>query len=1015
MIRQLIAFWEKQGCISWQGYDIEVGAGTSNPATFLRCIGPEPFSAAYIEPCRRPTDGRYGKNPNRLQHFFQYQVILKPSPPDIQDLYLASLEAIGFSLSDHDIRFVQDDWEQPTIGASGLGWEVWMDGMEITQFTYFQTLAGQTLHPIPGEITYGIERLAMYLQGVDSIYDIAWNDTLRYGDIYHQNEVEWSHYNFEKADVAMWLRHFNDAEKEANRLIEANLPIPAYDFVMKASHAFNILDARGAISVTERTGYIARTRDLAKQIAKAYLESREKMGFPLLRHLPPPVPASTPSSTPSEENETTSLEGEEDFLLEIGSEELPSSYVPKGMESLEKQFRMFLAENRLAYKTITVYGTPRRLAIVIRGLQTSTHSEKIAKRGPPIHQAFDHEGGARPAAIGFFRSFDLSTPDLSTLREGTIEGGKIILHKGEEYLFMEKTLPAISTKDLLIEAIPSIIQRLSFPKKMRWGSSSLMYARPLRWLVALFGENVLPIAMEYLFSGRISEGHRQRNPAPFSIQHATDYVATAKTHDVLVDPEERKTLIRQRLAAIEKERHAHVLAKEEVLTAVAYLVEYPELLIGEFADSFVKIPKEVLISEMVEHQKYFPLAHPDGRLQSAFVVVADTKGSEAICKGNKKVLTARLSDGAFLYEQDLQYPLETINEKLKHVTFQKELGSLYDKVERLIAHASLIQDHLGISTKEKVSRAALLAKADLATGMVYEFPTLQGTMGRYYALAGGEDPEVAQALEEQWLPKGEGSALPETETGIILSLADKIDNLLSCFRIGLQPTSSADPYALRRQALGMIRMLLANRYHLDLPSLLSDCLDHFKTPMKKEKEEILSSLLVFLLQRAKTIFQEYQIEKDEVEASLASGLSDVCDALARAQALHVFRHQTSEFPLLYEVYKRAKGQIAQGKPAPACTLSLCSTEPEKDLYNRLLSMEPHLENAIEQRDYSAAYSHLASLQPLLSRLFDEVKILDEDPAIQGNRLALLEKVFSLFGRLLHFDKIQEKPSIHRAS
>ena len=332
MLQQLAAFWEKQGCVIPPRIRLRsrAAAVSFNPATFLRSLGPEPYKAFYVEPSRRPTDGRYGTNPNRLQHYFQGQVILKPSPPDIQDLCLQSLEAIGFDLSEHDMRFVHDDWENPTLGAWGLGWEVWMDGMEVTQFTYFQSVAGVTLKPVPGEVTYGLERLAMYLQKVDSIYDIQYDEHIKYGDIYHRNEVEWSHYNFEQSSAEMWFRHFDDYEKEAKKLIAANLPLPAYDFVAKASHAMNMLDARGVISVTERTGYIARIRDLAFQVAASYVKSREEQGFPLLQRFPgilhpilavPPLAPALAQGTP---------EQREDLLLEIGSEELPASFVTIG-------------------------------------------------------------------------------------------------------------------------------------------------------------------------------------------------------------------------------------------------------------------------------------------------------------------------------------------------------------------------------------------------------------------------------------------------------------------------------------------------------------------------------------------------------------------------------------------------------------------------------------------------------------------------------------------------------------
>jgi glycyl-tRNA synthetase alpha chain len=282
LILQLNAFWDRQGCVLLQPYDMEMGAGTFHTATFLRAIGPEPWKAAYVQPSRRPKDGRYGENPNRLQHYYQYQVALKPSPANIQDLYLESLRSVGVDPKQHDIRFVEDDWESPTLGAWGLGWEVWLNGMEVTQFTYFQEVGGLACKPVLGEITYGLERLAMYLQGKDSVYDLVWVDGIRYGDVYHQNEVEQSRYNFELANVDLLFGMFTNFESEAKRLIEAQCVLPGYEMVLKSSHTFNLLDARGAISVTERAAYIGRVRALARAVAQAYYESREKLGFPML-------------------------------------------------------------------------------------------------------------------------------------------------------------------------------------------------------------------------------------------------------------------------------------------------------------------------------------------------------------------------------------------------------------------------------------------------------------------------------------------------------------------------------------------------------------------------------------------------------------------------------------------------------------------------------------------------------------------------------------------------------------
>jgi len=283
LILALQKFWAARGCVILQPYDMEMGAGTFHTATFLRALGPEPWRAAYVQPSRRPKDGRYGENPNRLQHYYQFQVVLKPSPPDIQDLYLDSLRAIGIDPRVHDVRFVEDDWESPTLGAWGLGWEVWLNGMEVTQFTYFQEVGSLVCRPVLGEITYGLERLAMYLQGVENVFDLTWTKGVSYGDVYHQNEVEQSKYNFELSNVELLFRQFGDFEAEAARLIEAGLPLPGFEMVMKCSHAFNLLDARGAISVTERAAYIGRVRALARRVAASYHESREKLGFPLLK------------------------------------------------------------------------------------------------------------------------------------------------------------------------------------------------------------------------------------------------------------------------------------------------------------------------------------------------------------------------------------------------------------------------------------------------------------------------------------------------------------------------------------------------------------------------------------------------------------------------------------------------------------------------------------------------------------------------------------------------------------
>ncbi|MBA2367953.1 MAG: glycine--tRNA ligase [Candidatus Protochlamydia sp.] len=1009
-LRNLSAFWENQGCIIHQGYDLEVGAGTFNPATFLRSLGPEPYKAAYIEPCRRPSDGRYGTNPNRLQHYFQFQVILKPSPLNIQELYLQSLEAIGFNLKEHDIRFVHDDWESPTLGAWGLGWEVWMDGMEVTQFTYFQAVGGVELKPVTGEITYGIERLAMYLQKVDTIFDLKWNDTLTYGDIYHQNEIEWSHYNFEKASASMWLRHFEDYEKEASLLIHAELPIPAYDFVMKASHAFNLLDARGVISVTERTGYIGRIRDLARQVAESYLKSREKQGFPLLKKTKecsynPEVP-----THPTLNDNLTNIHPDDadDFLFEIGSEELPASFIKIGGQNLEKAIRHLLEQEEIAFERISLYGTPRRLAVYVHQLAKGKPSQSIEKKGPALDQIYHPDGQLKPAGEGFFRSLGVEAPNKQALLKNEIQGLTIRSIKGTDYVFGTLFKPGRTTASLLAESLPQIIVSLEFPKKMHWGNSDLTYARPLQWIVSLFGDDTVPFQLEYLTAGRITYGHRQTNSAPCALLNARDYLKTLRQNSVIADPAEREEKILEQLADLELKHGVHIIEKERVIPQVLNLVEWPFMALANFQTRFLKAPKEVLISEMVEHQKYFPVINKDNTLRDLFVITANVLPTEEILRGNQKVLSARLSDGIFLYEEDLKIPLETFNEKLKKVTYQKELGTVYQKIERIQSHARVIQRFLGISSLQLVETAAKLCKADLASNMVYEFPDLQGVIGKYYALAHNEEHEVAQAIDEHWMPRGENAPLPASETGVIVSLADKIDNLIGCFAIDLKPTSSSDPYALRRQILGVIKILINGKYALPLKKALDQCIDNFPSSLIKNKLQLIEELEQFIINRVKTVFLDYGFSKDEIEASLSHGCVDIYDTFSRVKALHHFRKDSvHQFTSLFEVYKRAKGQI-QGNDGANVSVALLREEPEKKLYQLLEGQQKAFEDSISKRDYNQAYELIAKVQPALADLFDKVKILSDEEQIRKNRLALLYKVFNLFGEVLDFSKIQEK-------
>lgn len=998
LISKMTEFWAKQGCVIQQGHDVEVGAGTFNPATFLRCLGPEPYSTVYIEPSRRPQDGRYGENPNRLQLFHQLQVILKPSPINVQELYLQSLEAIGIDLKKHDIRFVHDDWESPTLDAWGLGWEVWCDGMEITQFTYFQSIAGLSLHPISVELTIGLERLCMALQNVDHFADIQWNETLTYGDIFLRNEKEWSEYNFTHASTKMWLRHFEDFENEAKTMINLHLSVPAYDFVIKASHAFNLLEARGVLSTTERTGYISRIRDLSRLIANEYIAMRSEQGFPLLKESAEKPLSNLPLCDISSDFDPKK---KDDFLLEIGSEELPATFVPTGCKELQRHMERLLKDEQLSYESLAVFGTPRRLSILIKGLSHGAEDQVIEKRGPNLTSAFDGVGNLTKQGAGFLKSIGVNDCHINEIKAKKIPGLEICQIKGNDYLYSTRTQKGKSTTCIFQQALPKLILSLHFPKTMRWSDLEVTYARPLQWLTALLGKQVVSFEIANIISGRTSRGHSQRDNVRFEISHPSEYVSNLKDHFVMVDIDERKASILKQLESIEQELSCQAEKKETVLAQVLHLVEWPELAHQSFDEEYLAAPKEVLISEMVEHQKYFPLAHSDGKLISRFVITVDNAITDEILKGNQKVLSARLADGVFLYNVDLKLPLESFNDKLKEVIFQKKLGSLFDKVEKVTKFAHLVSKHLEIGEKEKISRAAFLCKADLATALVGEFPELQGTIGKHYALSQNEDHEVASAIEEHWLPKSEKGALPSTPTGIVLSLANKFDNLLSYFSIGLKPTSSSDPYALRRQSFGLLKIAIENKFSMDLPKLFEEGLAFSDASDK----EVIEEILTFLRSRMKTVLECYGFKKDEIEASLQAKLVDPFDEFCRVKALHDFRKGSENFQKLAEVYKRAKGQVSERAISPL-KASLFVAKEEKSLHEQLQSMQKDWAHALEKRDYQKGFTLLSKLQSPLADLFDNVKILADDEKVRENRIALLSKVLSHFTHLLDFEKIQ---------
>ncbi|MDN3504863.1 MAG: glycine--tRNA ligase subunit beta [Rhabdochlamydiaceae bacterium] len=999
IISTLTHFWAHEGCIVHQPHDIETGAGTFNPATFLKVLGPEPYSCVYVEPSKRPQDGRYGDNPNRTQQFHQLQVIMKPSPLNIQELYLKSLELIGFDLSQHDIRFVHDDWESPTLGAWGLGWEVWIDGMEVTQFTYFQSVAGITLDPISVEITYGLERLCMLAQKKNNFFEMMYNNKLNYGDVFHRNEVEFSTYNFEHASIEMWQKHFEDFEAEAQKLTAANLPLPAYDFVIKASHAFNMLEARGAISTTERMRIILRIRNLSAMVAKQYVESREKQGFPLLKYLETP-PISQPQPLQIDQNFDPKIK--EDFLLEIGSEQLPATYIEPSTQMLKQKIEKLLNDHKLEYGEIETYCTPQRIAIKVKSLIAGSAEETITRKGPPLSGAFDDNGSLTKMGQGFFKSIKQDETSLADIQNGKNTIFSIESIKGIDYLFVTLKTNKCSTVEILHKELPLLIQKLTFEKNMRWASFQTTYARPLKWILALFGSQLIPFAIDGIESESKTWGHAQRANHKIAISHPDEYVKKLKTLFVLANSTERRETILEQLKEIEKETKTKAVNIEKVMKEVLYLTEWPLLTYTSFDEKFLIAPKELLVSEMIEHQRYFPLEDKDQKLKNIFIITADNKVNDEIRENNQKVLSARLSDGVFLYEFDLRTKLENFNEKLKKVTFQKDLGSVYDKVLRVKKMALLLSDHLSDGEAGTLVRASTLCKSDLASELTQEFPDLQGIIGKHYALAQGESEEVALAIEQHWLPNSENGPLPTTLTGSILALADKMDNLISYFSVGLKPSSSSDPFALRRQTLGILKILIHNKWSLNLKQIFNQA--YSENHDGPSGEVIIQEILDFFKNRTKTVFLLFDLDKDAIESALSQEFVNPYEEFCKVQALQAFKSTKSFSPLL-QVYKRAKGQI-DNHMQMTLNPTFLKEESEIELHKSLENVGKNFILSYEKKEFEKCFKLLSTLQKPLASLYEEVKILSDDENERTNRIAMLQEVFGYFAKMLDFSKIK---------
>ena len=988
IILALEKFWADHGCIIQQPCDIEVGAGTFNSATFLRCLGPEPWRVAYVEPVRRPADGRYAENPFRVGAYYQYQVILKPAPENVLPLYLESLYSLGISPRKNDIRFVEDDWESPTLGASGLGWEVWWNGAEVTQFTYFQQMGSIDLDPICAEITYGLERIALYLQDVDDFFEIRWNEHLNYGDVHRQSEVEYSTYNFEHANVDMLFELFSTYEKETHACLDAGLVLPATDHVLKCSHTFNMLDARGVISVTERVSYIERVRRLAQRIARAYVKQREEMEHPLIGKWVAVGGICNPDASETQGSENITQETA-DLLFEIGTEEIPASYVPPVLEQLRETAAKSLTNHRIPFGDVETLGTPRRITLSIKDIKTLQESEETEVVGPPKRIAYDENGEPTKAAVGFAKTQGV---ELTALRIVETERG--------EYVAVSKLETGVPTREILKTLLTEWTEALRFPKTMRWETESeeprafARFARPIRWLVALLGDEVVNCTYGAAHAGRLTYGHRSLHPEPITLDSAdlNTYVEKLRAVGVLVCPKERRDTIEKQVRDVLAVEGSLPKLDEELLDTVNYLVENPQPIVGNFNESHLEIPSEVLITAMKKHQRYFPMWKSESVLAAKFVTISNgTDGNiDGVRHGNERVLHARLNDAEFFYSEDQKTSLADKVERLGAVVFHAKLGSLLDKAERLKALVQFIttESQVPETTTRHAERAAWLCKADLTTHMVIEFPSLQGITGRYYAQNGGEAEPVATAIAEHYQPLGADTPLPETEVGALVAIADKLDTIVGYFGIEERPTGSQDPYSLRRHTLGTIRILQDRKLPLSLDAIVEKAISLYTVELADDTR---TSVLNFIKERLRVILlQTHQYAPDLADAVLAVGAVDIIDILKRASTLAEFR-LTPNFEEVYNALNRVLRILPTDAPETVDATLLCD-DAEKQLYACITEAELGFQQSIQERDYAKLLTQLAALQPAIDTFFDDVLVMAEEPALRTNRLALLNRI-----------------------
>ncbi|HHY08798.1 MAG TPA: glycine--tRNA ligase subunit beta [Corynebacteriales bacterium] len=673
----------------------------------------------------------------------------------------------------------------------------------------------------------------------------------------------------------------------------------------------------------------------------------------------------------------------QDLLVEVGFEELPARFIDDAVQQLEETITKQLKQERLHFSDVKTYSTPRRLAVLIHDLSEEQPDLVEEIKGPPRQIAYDAEGNLTKAGTGFARSQGVSQDEIE-IRQ--VQGG--------EYLFARKHVVGQETYTLLPTIILDAIRGLSFPKNMRWGSYESRFARPLRWIVALFGAKVIPVTIEAVQSDRYTYGHRQLSPGPIAIQSPRDYKEVLENNYVMPDSGERKQIIWEQIQALASKHGGKVQLDEGLLQEVTNLVEFPTAFCGSFQKDYLDVPSEVLITSMKEHQRYFPVVDSEDNLMPLFIGVRNGADNhlDNVIKGNEKVLTARLADAKFFYDEDCRTSLDENVEKLKWVVFQDGLGTMYQKVLRIERLSGLLAEKLGYTPKlDSISRTARLAKADLVSQMVYEFPELQGIMGEKYALLAGESEGVAKGIGEHYKPRFADDSLPTTVEGTVVGIADKLDTLVGYFALGRIPTGSQDPFALRRQAQGIVQMLVGGDYSISLREMISLAASGYEEVCLDIEHE--NALVQFFLARLRVFLLEKGHEYDIIDAVLASNDDRVPDLVKKVEELTKFR-RTDDFTNLITAYERMSNLAAKSEQI--------SLEPnkfsaaDKAFSEAVAELEKNTLHHLEGKDYRRVLLNFAEFRKHVDSFFTDVMVMDQDPAVRQNRLSLLLKTVQLY-------------------